>query len=94
MQYFYLCAWCNISFLCPVWPNPKKLYSFDVPITIDIDLTSALSKKNIRVNVPSTFTIGISTQREIMNAAAERLLGLDEATVASQARDIILGQKE
>ena len=34
------------------------------PMTIDIELQSALSKKNIRVNVPSTFTIGISTVPE------------------------------
>jgi len=62
------------------------------PMTIDIELQSALSKKNIRVNVPSTFTIGISTVPEIMNNAAERLLGLDEVAIANQARDIILGQ--
>lgn len=62
------------------------------PMTIEIELTSALSKKNIRVNVPSTFTIGISTQPEIMNNAAERLLGLGEKEIAAQARDIILGQ--
>ena len=62
------------------------------PMTIEIDLAAALSKKNIRVNVPSTFTIGISTAPDIMNNAAERLLGLNEAAVAAQARDIILGQ--
>ncbi len=62
------------------------------PLTIDIDLTSALSKKNIRVNVPSTFTIGISTQRDILNNAAERLLGMGEHEIKAQARDIILGQ--
>ncbi len=62
------------------------------PMTIEIDLTSALSKKNIRVNVPSTFTIGISTRPDIMNNAAERLLGLNEKAVAAQASDIILGQ--
>ena len=62
------------------------------PITIDIELTSALSKKNIRVAVPSTFTIGISTDPDIMNNAAERLLGLGDREIAAQARDIILGQ--
>ena len=64
------------------------------PITIDIELQSALSKKNIRVNVPSTFTTGISTVPEIMNDAAERLLGLDDVAIAiaHQARDIVLGQ--
>jgi flotillin len=62
------------------------------PMTIEIELTSALSKKNIRVNVPSTFTIGISTDPDIMNNAAERLLGLTDQAIAAQARDIILGQ--
>ncbi|MDJ0919284.1 MAG: SPFH domain-containing protein [Woeseiaceae bacterium] len=62
------------------------------PLTIDIELQSALSKKNIRVNVPSTFTIGVSTDPNIMNNAAERLLGLDEHAINSQAKDIILGQ--
>ena len=62
------------------------------PMAIEIEMTSALSKKNIRVNVPSTFTIGISTQPEIMNNAAERLLGLSEKEIAAQAQDIILGQ--
>lgn len=62
------------------------------PITIEIDLRSALSKKNIRVNVPSTFTIGISTTSDIMTNAAERLLGMGTGEISSQAQDIILGQ--
>jgi flotillin len=62
------------------------------PTTIDIELKSALSKKNIRVNVPSTFTIGVSTDPNIMNNASERLLGLDEHQINTQAKDIILGQ--
>ena len=62
------------------------------PMTIEIELKSALSKKNIRVDVPSTFTIGISTEPDVMNNAAERLLGLGETEIANQARDIILGQ--
>ncbi len=62
------------------------------PITIEIDLRSALSKKNIRVNVPSTFTVGISNKSTIMSNAAERLLGLSIPAVSSQAQDIILGQ--
>lgn len=62
------------------------------PITIEIDLRGALSKKNIRVNVPSTFTVGISTKTNIMTNAAERLLGLNRDDVSGQAQDIILGQ--
>ncbi len=62
------------------------------PMTTDIDLKGALSKGNIRVAVPSTFTFGISTEPSIMINAAERLLGLSRQDVIAQASDIILGQ--
>ena len=62
------------------------------PITIDIDLQGALSKQNIRINTPSTFTVGISTRDGIMLNAAERLLGLEDDEIRHQALDIILGQ--
>ena len=62
------------------------------PMTTDIDLRGALSKGNIRVAVPSTFTFGISTDPKIMINAAERLLGLTKSDVITQASDIILGQ--
>lgn len=62
------------------------------PMTTDIDLKGALSKGNIRVAVPSTFTFGISTDEKIMINAAERLLGLSRSEVITQASDIILGQ--
>ena len=76
-----------------VWPVIQDFAYLSLePLTIDIELTSALSKKNIRVGVPSTFTVGISTDPDIMNNAAERLLGLTEGAIQDQARDIILGQ--
>jgi len=62
------------------------------PITVEIDLRNALSKKNIRVSVPASFTIGVGTSPQMMQSAAERLLGLDEVSVRKQAEDIILGQ--
>lgn len=62
------------------------------PMTTDIDLRGALSKGNIRVAVPSTFTFGISTDESIMINAAERLLGLTKEDIITQASDIILGQ--
>ena len=62
------------------------------PMTTDIDLKGALSKGNIRVAVPSTFTFGISTKEAIMINAAERLLGLTKNDIIVQASDIILGQ--
>jgi flotillin len=62
------------------------------PLVIEIPLEGALSLNNIRVNVPSTFTVGISTDPVLMNNAAERLLMLKEDTIREQAQDIILGQ--
>ena len=76
-----------------VWPLIQDYTFMSLePLTIEIDLTGALSRKNIRVNVPSTFTIGISTEPGIMANASERLLSLPESDIADQARDIILGQ--
>ncbi len=62
------------------------------PMTIGIPLQNALSLQNIRINVPSTFTVGISTNPEIMNNAAERLLGLEQRSIEDMAREIIFGQ--
>lgn len=62
------------------------------PIALDVPLSGALSKKNIRVNVPSTFTIAVSTNQTIQQNAAERLLNLSENEMIEQAKDIILGQ--
>ena len=61
-------------------------------MVIEIPLEGALSLNNIRVNVPATFTVGISTDPVMMNNAAERLLHLDERKIRDQAQDIILGQ--
>ena len=63
-----------------------------VPLTIAIPLKDALSLQNIRINVPSTFTVGISTEPAIMNNAAERLLGLERKDLEHMAREIIFGQ--
>jgi len=84
------CVHGGLAFVVPLLQD--YAYMSLEPITIEIELTSALSKKNIRVAVPSTFTIGISTDPDIMNNAAERLLGLNDREIATQARDIILGQ--
>lgn len=62
------------------------------PISINVDLKSALSKQNIRVDVPSRFTVGISTEAGVMQNAAERLLGLKLAEIQELAKDIIFGQ--
>ena len=76
-----------------VWPLIQDYAYLSLePITVEIDLRGALSLKNIRVAVPSSFTIGIGTTPQVMTNAAERLLGLDERQVHGQAADIIIGQ--
>ncbi|MCH5177230.1 MAG: flotillin family protein [Prevotellaceae bacterium] len=76
-----------------VWPIIEDYaYLSLTPISIDANLTNALSRQNIRVDVPSRFTVGISTDPESMNAAAERLLGLTPGQIQELARDILFGQ--
>ena len=76
-----------------VWPVIQDYEYLDLsPISIDVDLKGALSKQNIRVDVPSRFTVGISTEEGIMQNAAERLLGKETMQVRDIAKDIILGQ--
>ncbi len=76
-----------------VWPIIQDFgYMSLEPLVIDIPLEGALSLNNIRVNVPSTFTVGISTDPVMMNNAAERLLGMPPNGIREQAQDIILGQ--
>ena len=62
------------------------------PMQIEIPLRGALSMENIRVNVPSVFSIAIGTTPELMQNAAIRLLGLRKEAIAKQAEDIIFGQ--
>jgi flotillin len=62
------------------------------PISLSVDLKSALSRQNIRIDVPSRFTVGISTEPGIMQNAAERLLGLKLTEIQELAKDIIFGQ--
>lgn len=60
-----------------VWPVLQDYAFLDLtPLSIEVNLTKALSRQNIRVDVPSRFTVGISTEPGIMENAAERLLGL------------------
>lgn len=76
-----------------VWPVIQDFSFLDLtPISIDVDLRNALSKQNIRVDVPSRFTVGISTEPAVMTNAAERLLGLDMGAIRTVAHDIIVGQ--
>ncbi|MDR0786854.1 MAG: flotillin family protein [Gemmatimonadota bacterium] len=63
-----------------------------LPLTVDVNLTDALSYENIRVRVPSVFTVAIGTSPEIQQNAATRLLGLTQEEIKSQAADIIFGQ--
>ncbi|WP_066506749.1 flotillin family protein [Abyssisolibacter fermentans] len=76
-----------------IWPIFQHYEFLDLtPISIEVNLTNALSKQNIRVDVPSRFTVGISTELGIMQNAAERLLGLPLSDIQELAKDIIFGQ--
>ena len=76
-----------------IWPVFQSYAFLDLkPISIECNLTNALSKQNIRVDVPCRFTVGISTEPENMTNAAERLLGLSIDNIQNIATDILFGQ--
>ena len=76
-----------------IWPVIQD-YGFVSlrPMQLDVNLQNALCRQNIRINVPSVFTVGISTDESLMGNAANRLLGLRQESIADLAKDIILGQ--
>lgn len=76
-----------------VWPVIQGYQYLDLtPLSIEVNLKSALSRQNIRIDVPSRFTVGVSTEDGIMQNAAERLLGLGLNEIQELAKDIIFGQ--
>ncbi|HAQ64486.1 MAG TPA: flotillin [Bacteroidales bacterium] len=76
-----------------IWPVIQDYAYLDLkPISIEANLTNALSRQNIRVDVPCRFTIAISTESENMNNAAERLLGLTPDQIQELSKDILFGQ--
>ncbi len=84
------CIHGGAEFVLPVFQS----YAFlDLtPISIQVDLKNALSRQNIRIDVPSRFTVGISTEPGVMQNAAERLLGLQLSEIQELSKDIIFGQ--
>ncbi len=84
------CIHGGAAFIVPIIQSFQ--YMDLTPISINVDLRNALSKQNIRVDVPSSFTVGISTEPGVMQNAAERLLGLRLQQIQELAKDIIFGQ--
>ncbi|MBT4407903.1 MAG: flotillin family protein [Euryarchaeota archaeon] len=85
-----VCMHGGARMIWPLFQDFKKISL--IPMTIRIPLTNALSLQNIRIDVPSSFTVGVSTSPEIMQNAAERLLHLKEAQIEEMAQEIIFGQ--
>ncbi len=76
-----------------IWPIIQEVNYLDLtPLPITIDLRNALSRQNIRVNVPATFTVAISTDDGVMQNAAERLLGQPLRAIENLGKEIIYGQ--
>ncbi len=84
------CIHGGASFIIPVVQAYEYLDL--TPLSIQVDLKNALSRQNIRIDVPSRFTVGISTEHGVMQNAAERLLGLKLDEIQELAKDIIFGQ--
>lgn len=84
------CVHGGIKFIIPIVQDYG--YISLLPLQIEVNLGNALCKQNIRINVPSVFTVGVSTRPDIMGNAAERLFGQSPAAISDLAKDIIFGQ--
>ena len=80
--------WCQIHYTTH---TSTRIY-LTAPYRFEHQSEERLSNQNIRINVPSTFTIGVSTDPAIMSNAAERLLGLQRPEIEELASEIIFGQ--
>jgi len=76
-----------------IWPIIQGYTFIDLkPFQITCNLTDAISKQNIRVAVPAIVTAGVSTEPNIMQNAAERILNMNEKTLSNLVQDIVFGQ--
>ena len=76
-----------------VWPIIQGYDFLSMkPMQIDCKLTGAISAQNIRVDVPTTITVAISTDPEVMQNAAERMLGLSMDDKQNLITDVVYGQ--
>ena len=75
-----------------IWPIIQAYQYMSLePIQLKVDLRGALAANNIRVNVPSTFTVALDTDPAMMNTAAVRILGMSQPDIEELASEIILG---
>jgi len=84
------CIQGGAAFIIPVLQG--YAYMSLKPLQFDCNLQKALSSQNIRVDVPTTVTVGISTEQDVMQAAAERILGLGRQEIEDLVKDIVYGQ--
>lgn len=76
-----------------VWPIVQGYEFLSMkPMQIDCKLTGAISAQNIRVDVPTTITVAISTDPAVMQNAAERMLGLGFEDKQNLITDVVYGQ--
>ena len=62
------------------------------PMSITVDLQNALSANNIRLSLPSQFTIAIASKSsDLIQNAVRNLLDMDESGIQKTASDIIIG---
>ncbi len=87
-----LSARCHHGGAAFIWPIIQDYQFLELtPIPIEIKLEGALSQQNIRVNTPSTFTVGISTEPGVMENAAERV---DVAGLVGDVLDVHVDQAQ
>ncbi|MCL2797589.1 MAG: flotillin family protein [Firmicutes bacterium] len=76
-----------------VWPVFQAYSFIDLtPIRFELAVRNAFTRDGRRADAFGKFAVGVSTEPETMQHAAERIRGLPVTEVEELAKDIILGQ--
>lgn len=76
-----------------IWPiiNAYETMSLQ-PIQLNLDFRQAISKENIRVDVPSNVVVAVSSDPDLQQLAVERLLGMSTEDLKRLVAETVYGQ--
>lgn len=76
-----------------VWPIINAYETMSLrPIQLNLDFKQAISKENIRVDVPSNIVVAVSSDLDLQQLAVERLLGMSIDELKRLIAETVYGQ--
>lgn len=76
-----------------IWPiiNGYEVMTLK-PIQLNLDFKEAISKENIRVDIPCNIVVGVSSDYDVQQLAVERLLNMPEDELKKLIAETVYGQ--